>query len=186
MKKHLTFSNLLFVVALFLLIYSPTREWILRQVAFAPSVIKEEGAEKINSYQWKLQGLNNQNIDFQNLKGKVVLINFWATWCPPCRAEMPMLHELYKDYGDKIAFVLVTNENWEKVKPFFKENNYRFPVYNSLNNPPSLFTKNNSIPATYLIDKKGYVRISKTGAANWNSNKIRKLIDKLLQDNYNN
>lgn len=183
MKKHFTFSNLLFVVALFLLVYSPTREWVLRQIAFAPSVVEVEKADKIDTYQWKLKGVNTTDIDFQDTKGKVVFVNFWATWCPPCRAEMPMIHKLYKDYKNKVIFILVTNENSEKVTPFFNKNDYHFPVYNSLSNPPMLFTKTNSIPATYLIDKNGFVRMAKTGAANWNSDKVRKLIDQLLQGN---
>lgn len=182
MKKHITPYNILFVVALFLLVYSPTREWIMRQIAFSPSTVEADNAEKIENYQWQLKGINTENIDFQNLKGKVILVNFWATWCPPCRAEMPMLHKLYEDYKDQVAFILVTNENWDKVKPYFNKNNYTFPVYNSLSNPPNLLTKTSSIPATYLIDKNGRIRMEKTGTANWNSNKVRKLINKLLEN----
>ncbi len=182
MKKHLTFSNLLFVVALFLMIYSPTREWILRQVTFSPSVVDEQEAQKLDTYEWLLKGVTTEDLNFENTKNKVVIVNFWATWCPPCRAEMPMLQKLYHEYKDKVVFVLVTNENRQKVTAFFAERGYDFPVYNSMSNPPHLFTTTNSIPATYLIDKKGKVRISKTGAADWNSSKVKKLIDKLLKE----
>ncbi len=182
MKKHLTFSNLLFVAALFIMVYSPTREWVLRQIAFSPSVIESKEAEKIDTYQWQLKGITTKDLNFENVQNKVVLVNFWATWCPPCRAEMPMLQELYKAYKDKILFVLVTNEEPQKVISFLNERKYDFPVYQSVTNPPSLFRATNSIPATYLIDKQGRVRISKIGAADWNSNKVRKLIDQLLEE----
>ncbi len=182
MKKYLTFSNLLFVVALFIMIYSPTREWVLRQIAFSPSVIESKEAEKIETYQWLLKGVTTEDLNFENTKNKVVLVNFWATWCPPCRAEMPMLQKLYQEYKDKVVFILVTNENQQKVTAFFTEKGYDFPVYNSITSPPQVFTKTNSIPATYLIDKNGKVRISKTGAADWNSDKVKKLIDNLLNE----
>ncbi|MBS9768143.1 MAG: TlpA family protein disulfide reductase [Flavobacteriaceae bacterium] len=182
MKKHITFTNLLFVVALFLMVYSPTREWFLRQISFSPSVIEIQKAEQIDTYQWQLKGVTTEDLNFENVKNKVVLVNFWATWCPPCRAEMPMLQDLYRAYKDKLVFVLVSNEEEQKIISFLSEKGYDFPVYQSLTTPPSLFRATNSIPATYLIDKKGRVRISKTGTADWNSDKVHKLIDQLLEE----
>ena len=67
------------------------------------------------------------------------------------------------------------------VEKFFKKNEYNLPVYNSLGTPPQKFTETNSIPASYLIDKDGQILISETGAANWNSNKVRKLLDDLIK-----
>ena len=147
----------------------------MRQIAFSPS-IETKSIENINTYNWQLNGLNTESINFNELKNKVVFVNFWATWCPPCRAEMPMIQDLYNDYKDKIAFVFVTNENWETVEKFY----YNLPSYNSVSAPPAKFTETNSIPASYLIDKEGNILISKTGAANWNSDKVRNLLDDLL------
>lgn len=178
-KKAL--SNILFVIAIGLLLYSPTREWFMRQIAFAPSVENVEEAEKISSYNWELNGLNTQNVNFNQFEGKVVFVNFWATWCPPCRAELPMIQKLYNDYKDKIVFVFVTNESWSTVETFLKKNEYNLPVFNSLSSPPSKFTETNSIPASYLIDKEGNILISETGSADWNSTKVRKLLDNLLK-----
>ena len=176
-KKNI--SNILFVIVLGIMLYPPSREWFMRQIAFAPSVNTEESII-LASYNWNLKGLNTDNVDFSKLKGKIIFVNFWATWCPPCRAEMPIIQKLYNDYGDKIVFLFVTSEDWPTVETYFNKNGYNLPVYNSYSNPPILFTETNSIPATYLIDKKGVVLINKVGSADWNSDKVRKLIDSNL------
>jgi len=173
-------SNIVFIIAIGVLLYPPSREWFMRQIAFSPSVKEVEKSEKLSSYDWDLKGLNAESINFNELENKVIFVNFWATWCPPCRAEMPMIQKLYDDYKDKVAFVFVTNEDWPIVEGFFNKNSYNLPVYNAVSAPPNSFTKTNSIPATYLIDKKGNILIAKTGSADWNSNKIRKLLDELI------
>ena len=173
-------SNIIFVIVLAVMLYPPTREWVMRQIAFAPSVKKIESSEKIDTYNWQLNGLNTESINFSELENNVVFVNFWATWCPPCRAEMPMIQNLYNDYKDKVSFVFVTNESWETVEKFYIKNEYNLPSYNSQSLPPNKLTETNSIPASYLIDKEGNILISKVGSANWNSNKVRNLLDKLI------
>jgi len=174
-------SNIIFVIAVALLIYAPSREWFMRQIAFAPSIKKIDKSEKLTTYNWNLRGLNTENINFSKLEGDVVFVNFWATWCPPCRAEMPMIQKLFNDYQNEVAFIFVTTENWSTVEPFFNKNEYDLPVYNSIGLPPDKFTETNSIPASYLIDKEGNILISKVGAADWNSGKVRNLLDKLIK-----
>ena len=93
---------------------------------------------------------------------------------------MPMIQKLYNDYKDKVVFIFVTNEDWDKVSTFFNEKGYNLPVYNSVSVPLKKFTEVNSIPASYLIDKNGAILISKVGAADWNSNKVRNLLDELI------
>ncbi|WP_456379347.1 TlpA family protein disulfide reductase [Lutibacter sp.] len=177
-KKNL--SNLLFIIAIGLLLYPPTREWGMRQIAFAPSVKNSDTIENLASYNWELKGLNTRSVNFNEFEDKVIFVNFWATWCPPCRAELPMIQKLYNDYKDKVAFVFVTNEDWNTVNKFFIEKDYDLPVYNSTSTPPQKFLETNSIPASYLIDKDGAILISKVGAANWNSKKVRTLLDSLI------
>ena len=179
-KKTFSPSNIIFVIVVVLMLYPPSREWFMRQIAFSPSIENVENLKKINTYNWDLKGLNTDNVNFNQFKGKVIFVNFWATWCPPCRAELPMIQNFYNDYKDKIAFVFVTNENWSTVSKFFKEKGYNLPVYNSISTMPIKFTETNSIPASYLIDQNGHVLISETGAADWNSDKLRNLIDDLL------
>ncbi len=92
---------------------------------------------------------------------------------------MPMIQKLYDDYKDKIVFLFLTSDDQSKVEKFYIDHSYEFPTYNLLSNPPQqIDTK--SIPATFILDKQGKVAISEFGAEDWNSNKVRKLLDELL------
>lgn len=173
-------SNILFIAALALVIYPPSRAWLMRQFAFSPSIENVEDRAKLTNYNWQLKGLNTADLDFETTKNKVIIVNFWATWCPPCIAEMPSLQDLYNDYKDQVIFVFVTQEGSDKVIPFIEKNKYDLPIYNMLSQEPSLLTTR-SIPATYLIDKNGAIVINKTGAANWNSAKVRSQLDDLIK-----
>src|SRR5690606_22627815 len=70
-----------------------------------PSIESKETSTRLTDYNWHLRDGNDVAFNLQETKGNVVLINFWATWCPPCIAEMPSLQKLYNDYGDKVAFL---------------------------------------------------------------------------------
>ncbi len=175
-----TISNIIFVILIGLLLYPPTKVYFIRLVSFAPSTITEEKREELADYNWKLKGLNTETVDFNSLKEKVVFVNFWATWCPPCVAEMPSIQKLYDDYKDKVAFVFISNEDWTTIDTFYKEKGYDLPSYNILSKVPDQLVSN-SIPATFVIDKNGTIVIDKKGPADWNSDKIRKLLDELLQ-----
>lgn len=174
-------SNLIFLIIIGLLIYPPTKIQFIRLISFAPSTIEKNEQQKLTNYNWSIEGLNTKGINFNEHKNKVVFLNFWATWCPPCVAEMPSIKKLHKDYKDKVVFVFVSNEKWAVINKFYKENNYDFPTYNNLSNPPKELSSS-SIPATFVIDKGGHVIMNKKGAANWNSNKVRELLDSILKE----
>ena len=180
MKKHFTLSNIVFAIALVIVLYKPSRIWVIRQFSFSPSVDKVAENKMIKDYNWQLKGLNTSNFNFSDLKGKVIFLNFWATWCPPCVAELPSIQNFYNDYKDKVAFVFISNENWAEINLFFKEKGYDFPVYayggGKLNDLPAI----KSIPRTFVIDKEGNIRVDKAGAADWNSASFRKQIDSLI------
>ena len=177
-------SNIIFVIVIAALIYPNSRAFIMRQLAFAPSVSSVAKSPTLQDYNWQLQGLNTANINFESLKEEVVFVNIWATWCPPCRAEMPLIQKLYDDYKDKVKFVMVTSDTEQKVTSYYKEHSLDLPTYNMQTREPSLFTTR-SIPATFIVSKNGKVVVSTVGAADWNSKKIRKLLDKLLSEERN-
>ena len=99
-------------------------------------------------YQLDLADLNGNSHVLGDFKNKVVLLNFWATWCPPCRAELPAIQELYNDYGDRINFVLVSSEEPGKLKTFLHESGYTLPVYTQQSPLPPAF-RVQSIPTTF-------------------------------------
>ena len=174
-------SNIAFVIVIGLLLYPPTKSYFIRLISFSPSAVSVNDQKELTNYNWQLKGLNTNNIDFNELQNKVVFINFWATWCPPCVAEMPSMQAVYNDYKDKVTFLFVTNENWEKVAKFYTKNGYDLPTYNQLTRRPVLF-ESNSIPTTFILSKKGKIVVKKKGAANWNSKKTRKLLDDLITE----
>ncbi len=182
-KKH--FWNIIFVLFLGVLFLNPfglgmnIKSTLIKMISGNPSVISENNRKKIKSYDWKLETVDGEIVDFNDLKGKVVFVNFWATWCPPCVAEMPSIQKLYKDYGKKVTFVVVANDKPSKVNAFIKEKGYTMPIFYSRTNTLVEFSSK-SIPTSFLLDKKGEIVIDEKGAANWNSQETRKIIDGLL------
>lgn len=178
-------KNIFFIIIIGLFIIPQTRlpiQVLLNKglALFSPSTIKATKQVVLTDYNWKLKGKTGEVFNFENVRGKVVLVNFWATWCPPCIAEMPSLHELYDDYKDKIEFVFVSNEEYPVISNFLKDKEYDFDVVVPITSYPDVFDVS-SIPRTFLMDKTGHIIIDKTGAANWNSETVRQTIDKLLE-----
>ena len=177
-------KNIIFLIIIALLIIPQTRKpiqvFLNKGLAiFSPSIIDADAREAIKNYNWQLEDQEGQRFDYTSTQNKVVLINFWATWCPPCIAEMPSLEKLHNDYKDKIVFLFVSNEDREKISKFMEKHDYNFSTYKAMSQYPDNFDVT-SIPRTFLIDKKGNIVIDKTGASNWNSEKVRTIIDQLL------
>lgn len=176
-------TDIILVVLIVAMLIPQTRKPIqilVNQIfSFSPSVTEKEDREKLADYNWILQDLEGSRVDFSDYKGKVILVNYLATWCPPCIAEMPRLQELYTDYQDKVAFFFVSGEEPETVRKFLKKKNFDLPVYNMLSTDPKPLD-GYSLPSTYVIDKKGNIVIHKVGAADWNSQKTRETLDELL------
>lgn len=116
------------------------------------------------------------------LKGKVVFINFWASWCPPCRAEMPSLELLYKKLQNDNRFVfLFINEDEDKSKAikYLEKNHFTIPLYSRLGDVPNeIFS--GTLPTTVVINKDGKVVLKHEGLAGYNTEAfIRQLKDLL-------
>ena len=179
-------SNIIFGVFLVLLIIPQTRQpiqvFIQKGLAlFGPSVKAKADQKQIDTYQWNLSDLNGTPFHFEAAQGDVILVNFWATWCPPCIAEMPSLVDLHDDYKDKVQFLFISNEEKTVIEAFLKKNQFQIPIHQPISAvPESLQTS--TIPRTLLISKTGKIVIDKTGASNWNSETVRETIDKLLAE----
>lgn len=181
LKKN--WSNILFGIVLVLMIIPQTRMpiqvFVQRLISFSPSETSEEKREVLQDYQWPLSELNAKDINFSQSQGKVVLVNFWATWCPPCVAEMPSFQKLYDDYGQDVDFYFVTSEKPEKVQRFLDKHQYSLPTFIQSYAAPEQM-QSRALPTTYLLSRDGKIVIEETGTANWNSSKMRDLLDELL------
>lgn len=178
-------KNIVFIVVIALLLVPQTRKliqvFVNKGLALISPSIKEGGEnKKLLGYDYNFVDKNNTVFNLEATKGKVVLINYWATWCPPCIAEMPSLQKLYADYRDKITFVFITSDGFNEVDAFLNEHGYTFNVYREMDDVFSKTLQINGIPRTLLVDKTGAIVIDETGAANWNSSKVRRKIDDLL------
>lgn len=99
-------------------------------------------------------------IELKKLKGKVVIVNFWATWCGPCVREIPDLMELYNQYKDKgleIVGISIDQKGWAVVQPFVKKNGMEYPVVLATPQFAGEYGDINVIPTTYIVDKNGNV-----------------------------
>lgn len=118
-------------------------------------------------YSWSYRTLDGKEIMFSDSKGKVIFINFWATWCGPCKAEMPNIQSLYDSLKNKdIVFILVSDEDEETVRKFLDKSQYTFPVYLRDKELPEVF-ETRGIPATFIISRGGNVVFKHVGAAKW-------------------
>lgn len=121
---------------------------------------------KLKAIDFNLKDLNGKEISLSDLKGKKVFLNFWASWCPPCRAEMPDIEKLYAETKDSDLVILAVNlgEDKNTVKSFIDKNNYKFKVL--LDSDQNVAAKYNitSIPTSFFIDKEGTIVEKRIGA----------------------
>ena len=187
MKSKINKTNIIFLIIIILLIIPKTRValqvFMHKGLSFVnQSSLIEESERKTVSYDnWLLMSEDNEVLNFTEIQGKVVLVNFWATWCPPCIAEMPSFQKLYHDYKDKVVFLFVTNEDFDRVAKFKENKGYNFKIYNPLKESPKTL-KTSIIPRTFIINKKGEIVVNESGAVNWNSDKVRNQLDQLLSE----
>lgn len=113
-----------------------------------------------------LQNLDGESISLSDFKGKPVLLNFWATWCGPCRAEMPFLQEIYEEWSERELMLLAVNigESSAKVKDFMEKLNLSFPVLLDSRSAIAKMYNITAIPTTYFIDKDGVIQTRIIGA----------------------
>lgn len=129
----------------------------------------------------ELTDIHGNDLNWEEVEGKAVFLNFWASWCRPCLLEMPSITKLYNQYkNDNIAFIIANTENSLAVQDFEQKKQTGLPhfVVRSTGKHPI-----KSIPLTYLIDKNGEVKKVVNRAKNWNSAQSKILIEQLINGN---
>jgi len=171
-------TNVLIGALMVTLIASPQAKALLiegcMQIGFfqpptGSTISKKEAAANTGTPYFLLKSPDGKTLNIQDLKGKVIFINFWATWCPPCVAEMPSINALYKRFKNNPNIIILpvdVDNNFSKSVPFMKKNAYALPVYNVDSQMPEGFL-GNAIPATIIIDKTGKVVVRHEGGADY-------------------
>ncbi len=132
-----------------------------------------------------LDTLEGTEVTLSDLRGKFVLINLWATWCPPCRAEMPALENAYKQYKDSEVIILglnVTNQDSEKdIPPFVNEFGLTFPILLDRDGSVSALYQLKGLPTTFFVNRAGIIRTVAVGGP-MSETFIRSKIEALLKE----
>lgn len=189
-KKSLwaKFSDILFIAFIIALMFPEGRMAIgggvnrVKAMFVEPTIDNNANGETID-YNWGLLDMEGKPFNMEEAKGKVIFVNLWATWCPPCVGEMPGIQKLYNLFKDdpNVEFILASSEPAEKIIPFMKKKGFTFPVYSMMTYPPEEFSSR-SIPATFVVNKNGEVKVSKKGAANWGGEKMQNLMHELINE----
>lgn len=148
-----------------------------------PEVEMPAEEQKPAGYDLELVSINDGvQTSLESFKGSVIFLNYWATWCPPCIAEMPNIQSLYEDYREdkRIKFVMVSlDEDREKARAFVRRKEFTFPVYYLAGRRPKNL-QSTVIPTTFVINQNGKIVTSRRGMANYNTDRFRAFLDTLI------
>lgn len=139
---------------------------------------------KLPAADFTLEDLYGNRVKLRELRGKVILLNFWASWCPPCRLEMPAMERLHREFGRRGMVILTVNyrEEPEQIMAFFKEHDLTFTTLLDREERVFGLYRAWSLPTTYLINKKGEIIGRAIGYRDWHSEQARAFFRRLLED----
>lgn len=141
--------------------------------------------EQAVSLNWNVSTLDGQAINLgQASQGRPVFVNFWATWCPSCVAEMPNIERLHDTFKDRVFFACISTEEPKALKEFAASKGLRMPLYKMYGGrPPGLETS--GVPVTFLISPEGKVLLKHAGAADWSHETVVAYLTRLLKEREN-
>ena len=181
-RKFFEYKALCYVFAFFASVFPATQTAAQTlENPDVPSVVDPTPAPGFPDAQWL--NVSDKGTDF--LKGKVILVNFWATWCPPCIQELPTIQALWdsKQREDFEVVAVNVGEPKEQVEEFLREFNYalEFPILLDLDLEIYKLWKVRPVPTTYIVDRLNNIRYKGLGEFDFNSEKNKALIDNLIQ-----
>jgi len=133
---------------------------------------------------FQLRDMSGRLVTLSDLRGKVVLLNFWATWCGPCRVEMPAMEELYRTFSRKDFEILAVSTDAQGVavtRPFQQENHLTFPILHDADYRVGLTYGARTLPMTFMVDRQGVVRHQIFGARDWGASEAHQLVQMLMK-----
>jgi len=193
-KKGVTKRDIIelsIVVVVFLVIYiTGSQAEVFGKVQQAVLITGVVNASELDAddvvdadYNFRLVNEEGNKIDVRDLKGKTIFINIWATWCPPCVAEMPNINSLYNKIENKedIVFLMISHDDeMRTARAWIKRKGFDFPIYKLATPLPDVF-ETNVVPSTFVVSPKGKIVVSKTGMANYDTKRFKKYLLKLAE-----
>jgi len=183
MKKYL--KVILYILSFCIFIALAVWGYNYLTTKYSPEEIEQaEGSNtKTKAIDFEVLNSNKESVKLSDFYGKPIVVNFWATWCGPCRNELPEFDEAYKKYNEQVEFLMVNltdgySETVEAVESFITENKYEFPVYFDTEYSASNAYYIYSIPHTIFIDKEANLVSSYIGAMS--EELLQKYIEGLL------
>lgn len=189
-KGFFTKGNLIngfFVALILVILFVPSaKAFLIRGFMeiglFKPDVSATPVAEKTMDLSGiRFKDAAGKIIDLGDLRGKVVFLNFWATWCPPCRAEMPSINKFYEQFktDQDVVFILVdADSDFNGAQQYMDKRGYKLPVYAAASGVPEVLF-DGKLPTTLVFDKAGRVSFQESGAADYASPRFIEFIKKL-------
>jgi len=152
----------------------------------SPSETEEDKEPEKQTYpapDFTVYDADGNAVTLSSLKGKPVIFNFWASWCPPCKAEMPDFEDAYLEYGDRICFMMInmtdgSQETVATAQAYIDGQEYTFPVYFDTDISAAITYSVTSIPATYFVDAEG--NLIAAGKGMLTASSIKQGIDMIL------
>ncbi|MFC1898978.1 peroxiredoxin family protein [Chloroflexota bacterium] len=140
-----------------------------------------QGFGEFTAPDFQLQNLQGETISLGGLQGSPVLINFWATWCPPCRSEMPYIQEIYEDWADEGLVVLAVNieEDHKTAEEFMQDNNLSFTVLLDESREVAGSYGISGIPTTFFVGINGMIQDTHIGAFS-NTEQIESILNRII------
>lgn len=130
----------------------------------------------------KLLDESGKVVDLNDYNGKVVFVNFWATWCPPCIAEMPGIQNLYESVdANKVQFAIISlDDDFEKATAFKQKKGYTFPIFTLASQLPDELEAD-VLPTTYVLDQHGIIKMKHDGMAKYDSDSFKEFLSTLTK-----
>ena len=163
----------------------PATEARVPEVSLTEDATLKAGAERMPAPEFALKDVNGATVKIADYKGKVVLLNFWATWCVPCKAEMPWFQEFEKSYKDRGFAVLgasIDEDGWQVVKPYMDEHKLNYKIIVATPEVAQLYGVVDALPTTFMIDQEGRIAATHTGLVSKAT--YAKQIEQLLENNH--
>ena len=144
-----------------------------------PESFKEVNRDPEASFDLQLRDSEGNIVPLSQFKGKVIFMNFWATWCPPCIAEMPAINKLHDEMGDEVVFVMLSmDQDFEKAVSFKQRKEYNLPIYELAGPLPAMY-RSSALPTTFVIDGDGHLALTHKGMADYNTDEFKEFLRSL-------